>query len=97
MRIWHTHMHRRAISFAVTLVLLFAVFLTLVHWHQDSAGQRCEVCFARDLPGVHVPFAAWLPAPAHVEWSASVEKPASRQSAFFQVKTSRAPPNAASL
>jgi hypothetical protein len=81
----------------VTLVLLFAVCLMLVHWHQDSPGQRCEICFAQNLPSIHVPFAAWLPALARVEWSSLVEEPASAHSVFSESKPSRAPPNALSL
>jgi len=88
---------RLSISTIVALVLLAAVLVTLVHWHQDSRGQRCEICFARSLPGIYVPFAAWLAVPIRVEWWSRVEKPISNRSAFFQSKTSRAPPRASSL
>src|SRR6516164_3441929 len=49
----------RSMRIIVTLMLLVAALVTLLHWHQDSQGQRCEICFARHLPGIHVPFAAW--------------------------------------
>jgi hypothetical protein len=85
------------ISMAVTLVLLGAVLVTLVHWHEDQRGQRCEICFARSLARIHVPFAAWLAVPTRVEWWSRVEKPVSNPSAFFQSKTSRAPPRTSSF
>jgi hypothetical protein len=84
-------------STIVTLLLLVAVVSTLVHWHEDSPGQRCEICFARDLPGIHVPFAASVDGPTRVEWWPRIEKAVTVQSAFLHSKTSRAPPHAASI
>jgi hypothetical protein len=97
MSVLRPSLHRRSISTVVALVLLAAVLVTLVHWHQDSRSQRCEICFARSLPGICVSFAAWLAVPIRVEWWPRVEKPISNRSAFFQSKTSRAPPRASSL
>ena len=87
----------RSISRIVTLTLLLAALVTLVHWHQDSPGQRCEICFARHLPSIPVLFAARLAVPTRVEWWSQTEKPASALSASFQAKASRAPPQASSL
>jgi len=92
MTVLRPSLHRRPISTIATVVLLAAVLVTLVHWHADSRGQRCEICFARSLPGIHVPFAARLAVPIRVEWWSRVEKPITNQSTFFQSKTSRAPP-----
>jgi hypothetical protein len=88
---------RRLIPAAVTLILLAAVVLTLIHWHQDSDSQRCEICFARQLPSIHVPFAAWLAVPTRVEWRSPIEKPATVRTASFRLHTSRAPPLIASF
>jgi hypothetical protein len=84
----------RSMRIIVTLMLLVAALVTLLHWHQDSQGQRCEICFARHLPGIHVPFAAWNAAPTRVEWWSRIEKRTNVQTASFQSKTSRAPPTA---
>jgi hypothetical protein len=78
-------------------MLLAAVLLTLMHWHQDSAGQRCEVCFARNLPSIHVPFTAGLTAPTRLEWRSPIEKPSKTDSASFDSTASRAPPRDFSL
>jgi hypothetical protein len=87
----------RRVSIIVALLLLVGALTTLVHWHQDSPGQRCEICFARQLPGIHVPFAVSLAAPTLVEWWSRIEKPASIQSASCESQTSRAPPSSSSL
>jgi hypothetical protein len=85
-------MNGRSIATVVTLLLLAAALLTLVHWHQETPDQHCDICFARNLPSIHVPFAVWLSIPTRLEWWSLVEKPVSVQSAAFQSKTSRAPP-----
>jgi hypothetical protein len=97
MGVLRTRRHWRPVSTFVTVMLLAAALLTLVHWHQDSPGQRCEVCFARNLPGIHVPFAARLAAPTRIEWWTHTEKPLSARAVSFQSKTSRAPPRISSL
>src|SRR3989442_15157383 len=97
MSVLHPRLHRRSISIAVTLMLLVAVLLTFIHWHQDSAGQRCEICFARHLPSIHVPFAAWLPVPTRIEWRFPIERSESVRTASPQSKTSRSPPHISSL
>src|SRR5437762_4069185 len=97
MSVLRPRLHRRSISIFVTLMLLVAVLLTLIHWHQDSVGQRCEICFARQLPSIHVPFAASLPVPIRVEWRFPIERPESVRTASFQSKTSRSPPHISSL
>jgi hypothetical protein len=92
MSVVHRRFARRSLSVVVTLTLLVAVFLTLMHWHEESASQRCEICFARQLPSIYVPFAGWLALPTRVEWQSPVEKPIIVRSAYFQLNTSRAPP-----
>jgi hypothetical protein len=84
---------RRSISIVVTVMLLAAAVLTLIHWHQDSAGQRCEICFARHLPGIYVPFAVWFTEPTRIEWRSPIEKPTQLRSATLPFKPSRAPPS----
>jgi hypothetical protein len=93
----HPSIGRRSVSKVVAIVLLVATFLVLVHWHRDSEGQRCEICFARQLPSIYVPFIAWLALPTRVEWRFSIEKPLAVQAAFFHFVASRAPPPAFSL
>jgi hypothetical protein len=93
----HLPIARQSVSKVVAVVLLVATFLVLVHWHRDSEGQRCEICFARQLPGIYVPLTAGLATPAVVEWRSLTEKPAAFQTAFFQFKASRAPPQTSSL
>src|SRR5690348_850678 len=97
MSVFLPRLGRRSISIFVSLMLLGAVVLTLIHWHQDSDGQRCEICFARQLPSIHVPFAAWLAIPTRVEWRTPIEKPATIQPASFRLDKSRAPPRLASF
>ena len=97
MSISHPSMAPRSVSKVVAVVLLVATFLVLVHSHRDSVGQRCEACFARQLPSIYVPFTAWLAAPALVEWRSVREKPTAVQTAFFQFKASRAPPQTFTL
>ena len=97
MSVSHPPFARRSMSTAVALVLLAATFLVLIHWHQDSEGQRCEICFARQLPGIYVPFTAWLAVPTRVEWRFFIEKPTAVQASFSQFKASRAPPQTFSL
>src|SRR5262245_45559636 len=83
---------RRSVSMVVALTLLAATLLTLVHWHKELPGQRCELCLARHLPSIYVPFTAWLATPTLVEWRLFIEKPTYIQTASFQFDTSRAPP-----
>src|SRR5215471_10297598 len=97
MSVLHPRLHRRSLSVAVTLMLLVAAFLTLIHWHADSAGQRCEICFARNLPTIHVPFAARVAEPTRYEWLSQIEKPETIATTSFESRTSRAPPRISSL
>jgi hypothetical protein len=39
---------------AVTLLLTATVF-TLVHWHRDLEGQRCELCRVQQSPNLFIP------------------------------------------
>src|ERR1043166_4402438 len=88
---------RHAVQVGITLALLTGVFLTLMHWHEESASQRCEICFVRHLPSVYVPFAAWFAVPIRVEWRPPIEKPVTLRAAWFRLNTSRAPPLTASI
>jgi hypothetical protein len=92
MSVLHPRLHRRSLNVAVTLVLLVAAVLTLIHWHADSAGQRCEICFARHLPSIPVPFVGAVAVPTRIEWLSQVKKPEALRTASFESKTSRAPP-----
>jgi hypothetical protein len=83
---------RRSISRLVALTLLAAALLTLVHWHEDSTSQRCEICFVRNLPSVHVPFAVQLGAPTRIEWHNPLEAKPAVLAAHTQLEGSRAPP-----
>jgi hypothetical protein len=38
---------------AVALLLTATVF-TLVHWHRDLQGQRCELCRVQQTPSLYV-------------------------------------------
>src|SRR6476646_10817989 len=93
----HPSMAPRSVSKVVAVVLLVATFLVLVHSHRDSVGQRCEACFARQLPCIYVLFTAFLTAPTRVDWRFLIEKPAALQAASFQFKSPRAPPQTFSL
>src|SRR6516165_2820141 len=97
MSVMHKRLICRSVNVAVTLTLLAGVLLTFVHWHEESAGQRCEICFARNLPSIYVPFTGWLAVPARVEWRPPIEKPIILRTAWFQLNTSRAPPRTASI
>src|SRR5215831_7695325 len=92
MSVLHPRLHRRSLFMAVTLMLLVAAFLTLIHWHADSAGQRCEICFARHLPSILVLSAASITAPTRVEWLSPIQKPETLRTASFESKAPRAPP-----
>src|SRR5262249_22312252 len=97
MSLSHPSIGRRSASKVVAIVLLVATLLVLVHWHRDSEGQRCEICFARQLPGIYVPFTARLAVPTHVEWRSFIENRAAVQAAYFPFKAPRAPPQASFL
>src|SRR5262245_1423679 len=74
MSVLHPRLFGRWMSTVVTVVLLIAASLTLIHWHQDSSGQRCEICFARNLPSIYVPFTVALDAPIYIEWHILAEE-----------------------
>src|SRR5262249_23004971 len=97
MSMLHPRRFGRWMSTVVTVTLLAAAFLTLIHWHQGSPGQRCDICFARELPSLYVPFTVPLAAPTRIEWHASIEKLAIAGSEYFQLSPSRAPPRLSSL
>src|SRR5262245_12646913 len=97
MSVLHPRRSRRWMLTVVTVTLLAAAFLTLIHWHQDSSGQRCEICFARDLPSLHAPFTVVLEAPSCIEWHIPAEEATNFGSEYFQLSLSRAPPRTASL
>ena len=97
MSVLHPRLRRRSFSVAVTLMLLVAAFLTLIHWHADSAGQRCEICFARNLPGIHIPIATRVAVPTRVEWLSPTEKRETLPALSFESRISRAPPRISSL
>lgn len=82
---------RPILTQAVTLLLVAAALFTFLHWHQ-AADQRCEICFARNLPSVYVPFTIWLGVPARVEWLNVRQEPAKVESSYFRFDSSRAPP-----
>jgi hypothetical protein len=97
MSVLHPRLSGRWMSTVVIATLLVAAFLTLIHWHQGSAGKRCEICFARDLPSLYVPFTVALDAPTYVESHTLAEEHRSAGSEYFQLSQSRAPPRLSSL
>src|SRR5207247_3183454 len=96
MSVLHPRLFGRWMSTVLTVTLLIA-FLTLIHWHQDSSGKQCAICFARDLPSLYVPFTIALDAPTCVEWHIRAGEPTSAGSEHFQLSPSRAPPRLSSL
>src|SRR5678815_4825120 len=97
MSVLHPRLRSRWMSAIVTMTLLVAALLTLIHWHQGSPGSRCEICFARDLPSLHVPLTVALDAPTHIEWQTPVEETRSPGLQYSQPASSRAPPRISSL
>jgi len=91
MSVLFAHRSRRRISIFATTMLLAATLVTLMHWHQDSIDQRCEVCFARSLPSV-LPFTACFTTAIRIEWQLPIDKPIKLQAASFEFDASRAPP-----
>jgi hypothetical protein len=79
----------RAIS---VIVLLAAMVLTLVHWHLDLDGQRCELCRVQQLPTLYTPLQNPLPSPAVQEWHAPVFKAGVHDAEPVAVPFGRAPP-----
>src|SRR5262245_63442203 len=97
MSVLHPRLSRRWMSTIVTVTLLTAAFLTLIHWHQGSSTQRCEICFARDLTFLSVPFTVALDAPKCIEWHTPAAQATIVRSEAFQLSASRAPPHSSSL
>jgi len=84
-------------STVLTVVLLIAAFSTLIHWHQDSSGQRCEICFARNLPSLYTPPTVGVVAPTFIEWHIPAAEATSAETEYFQLSSSRAPPRFSSF
>src|SRR5262245_13806542 len=97
MSVLHPRLFGRWMSTVLTVMLLIAAFLTLIHWHQDSSGQRCEICFVRNLPSVYEPLTVELDAPRFIEWHIPSENATSAGTEYFQLSLSRAPPHLSSL
>src|SRR5262245_59248343 len=97
MSVLHPRPPSRWMSTVVTITLLVAALSSLIHWHQDSSGQRCEICFARELPSLYAPFIVVLDAPTCIEWHTHVEEATRAGSGFLQLRLSRAPPLLPSL
>jgi hypothetical protein len=77
--------------FAV-IMLLVAMAMTLVHWHLDLDGQRCELCRVQHLPTLYTPVQNPLATPAVEQWHALVFEAGSRDRDHVTSRFGRAPP-----
>ena len=75
------------------MVLLTATIFTLVHWHQDLDGQRCEVCRVQQTPSLYTPVQNPLSAPVVHGRDFIVREVSFEIEAFSPGTPGRAPPS----
>jgi hypothetical protein len=79
--------------------ILLAVSLStiLVHWHQDSRGQDCNLCHVQEMSGIQSPQADLLAAPTADKWTSIVHELVYNDGVILAAPHGRAPPVAYSI
>jgi hypothetical protein len=85
-------MRRSHAALILVILLMTTTAVTLVHWHSEWSGQRCEVCSLRQIPLNHAPVGSVPAVPFETEVSWQIEAVTFTDLIFSHDPTSRAPP-----
>jgi len=79
----------------LVLLLLTATSISVVHWHKDFQGQRCELCNVRQQPAVSSPVAGGPAIPIEADFVWHAPEMSYEPAVVILGKPSRAPPQVA--
>jgi len=94
-RRWVTQRSYGALIAAILLVS--AMWSTVLHWHNDWSDQGCQLCHVKHFPSALGPVAQGPACPVLSEQDWSADNPVCELETFFVNFSSRAPPRSTSF